>query len=254
MHVAVGRPEARADAGGAGAERGDGGVGRRRDPDLVIPEPLLLLAARRRGWSAATRRRARLSRRPPPRSASNPTSPACWRRGGGGTIDEAAFEAGLAPALAAPVLNLRQGAFARRRAWKIEARGCGAGSPGSRWRWPLLSLVLQIVTIMRYTFAADRLEAEAAALGGRARPAARPAFGALARAAVRSGPRDAQCRARPDRIPRPTAASRRPSRRQPGDARRLPPARRGERARGRGRRAAPMPAGGRRAELVLRPA
>ena len=95
------------------------------------------------------------------------------------TLDEAEYETGLAAALAEPVLNLRQGAFARRRGWTMNR---------ARLRrialfavaLAVLSLILQIVTIMRYNFAADRIEAEAAALGSRSGPAARPAFGALA--------------------------------------------------------------------------
>ncbi|HST35006.1 MAG TPA: hypothetical protein VLK25_00035, partial [Allosphingosinicella sp.] len=95
------------------------------------------------------------------------------------TLDEAEYEVGLAAALAEPVMNLRQGVFARRRGWKLNR---------ARLRrialfvaaLAVLSLVLQIVTIMRYTYAADRLEAEAAALGNQRGPAARPAFGALA--------------------------------------------------------------------------
>ncbi|MFN3726097.1 MAG: type II secretion system protein GspL [Allosphingosinicella sp.] len=78
-------------------------------------------------------------------------------------IDDSGREAGFGPALATPAINLRQGVFARRREWAID--------------WPrvrrmaalaavllLLSLAIQLVTIMRTTFAADRVQAEATEL------------------------------------------------------------------------------------------
>ena len=98
-------------------------------------------------------------------------------------IDEGRFEAGLAPILASPPLDLRQGPFLRRRQWKLE---------GQRLRrvamfglaLVLLTLVVQVATILSYTFAADRLQAEADALaaaapGGGGRDS-RPGFGAAA--------------------------------------------------------------------------
>jgi general secretion pathway protein L len=84
-------------------------------------------------------------------------------------VDEGMREAGLAPALASPAINLRQGAFARRRPWTVD---------WGRARWLtalaatllLVSLAHQMTVILRTTFAADRYEAEAAearrALGG----------------------------------------------------------------------------------------
>ncbi len=88
------------------------------------------------------------------------------------TVDERAFAAGLGAALADPALNLRQGPFARRRRVKVEWRQVR--------RLAMLALALllatfaaQVATILRYTFAADELEAEAAeisrAAGGGAR-------------------------------------------------------------------------------------
>ena len=87
------------------------------------------------------------------------------------TLDTKAFEAGLGGALAALPVNLRQGPFAKRRRWKIE--------------WPLLrrlawlalailavTLAIQIASILRYTFAADALEGEAAAVARQAVPGA----------------------------------------------------------------------------------
>lgn len=93
-------------------------------------------------------------------------------------------EAGFGPALADPAVNLRQGAFARRREIVLDV---------SRVRWfvtlglilLIVSLLIQITAIMRTTWAADRYEAEAKevrrALGapGQARPVA-AGYGALA--------------------------------------------------------------------------
>lgn len=92
-------------------------------------------------------------------------------------IDDAAVEAGLATALAAPALDLRQGAFARRRRWRTD--------------WPLIRrlarlaglmllavLAVQLVLIAKYSLAADRLERKLAVV----------ARGALPRAATIADP------------------------------------------------------------------
>lgn len=105
-------------------------------------------------------------------------------------LDEGAFETGLAEALAAPAMNLRQGAFARRRRIRVVE--------GSWRRLALyglalaaLSLVIQIAAILSYTFAADRLENELAARGQNAGSARSAAFGPVANLlfeAIRSTP------------------------------------------------------------------
>src|SRR3546814_15638162 len=72
-----------------------------------------------------------------------------------------------------PPVNLRQGAFAKRRQWKVE--------------WPLvrrmawlvagillLTLAIQVASIFRYTFAADALEAETAAVAASVLPGSGP--------------------------------------------------------------------------------
>lgn len=154
------------------------------DPDLIVPETLLLAPP-----AQGLVRRGLDHRGPGAAFSLEPELAALLGEAPVAEIGEEAFEAGLAEALADPVLNLRQGPFARRRQWKVE---------GGRLRrlallvaaLALVSLVVQIATIMRYSFAADRLEAEAAALGPGA-GANRPAFGALAPLlfeAVRSTP------------------------------------------------------------------
>lgn len=75
-------------------------------------------------------------------------------------IENGAREAGLAPMLADPPINLRQGLFARRREVVLDRR---------RINWMvalalillIVSLLIQIVSIARTTFAADRIQAEA---------------------------------------------------------------------------------------------
>jgi general secretion pathway protein L len=156
------------------------------DPDLIVPETLLLAPPAeglvRRGLD---HRGIAAAFSVEPELAGLLVGEAAVEE-----IGEEAFEAGLAAALADPVLNLRQGPFAKRRQWRIET--------GRLRRLALLaaalafvSLVVQIATIMRYSFDADRLEAEAAALGGPRAAQDRPGFGALAPLlfeAVRSTP------------------------------------------------------------------
>jgi general secretion pathway protein L len=97
-------------------------------------------------------------------------------------LDAAAFEADLATAVAAPALDLRQGPFARRRPWRVER-------PRLRRlaiyaiALALLTLAVQVATILAYTFAADRVRTQTDALAvrnaGRSVDAG-PGFGAFA--------------------------------------------------------------------------
>lgn len=76
------------------------------------------------------------------------------------TIERETFEAALRPRLQSPLVNLRQGAFAKRRAWRIDttrARRIAALTAALI----LLTIVIQIADTMRYTLGADRAEAEA---------------------------------------------------------------------------------------------
>jgi general secretion pathway protein L len=87
------------------------------------------------------------------------------------TIDPAAFEATLAAVLANNPLDLRQGAFAKRRRWRVDWRLVrrlallGAGILA-------VTLLIQLALILRYSFAADRLEAQADVVARRALPRA----------------------------------------------------------------------------------
>jgi general secretion pathway protein L len=185
MHVAAGRPEngltpvalvplARMQSWVEG------------DPDLVVPETLLLLPP------AEGLVRRGLDHRGLAAAFSAEPELAALVTGGAAVeeIAEESFEADLPAALADPVLNLRQGPFARRRQWKLDRTRISRLALFAA-ALALVSLVVQIATIMRYSFAADRLEAEAAALGPAATERNRPGFGALAPIlfeAVRSTP------------------------------------------------------------------
>jgi general secretion pathway protein L len=186
MHVAVG-PEvadspmravalvpALAMAGWIGRLQAEG-----LDPDLVLPEPLLLPVPAE-GFARYDRGALPLWRGQGDAFSAEPElAQLVVREAPVRQLDHDEFEAHLAAALAALPVNLRQGAFAKRRRWKIE--------------WPLVrrlaglaallllaTLLLQVMTIFRYTFAADRIEAETQAL--------RRAAGPVTPAQARVGP------------------------------------------------------------------
>ena len=83
-------------------------------------------------------------------------------------LTDAEFEAGLGPLVAAPPLDLRQGAFARRRQWRLQ-RGHSRRIGALLLLLAGLSLAVQVAAILGYTFAADRLRAEADAIAAPAR-------------------------------------------------------------------------------------
>jgi general secretion pathway protein L len=156
------------------------------DPDLVIPETLLI-AAPAEGFV-----RRGLDHRGRAAAFSAEPELAAMLTGGApvAEISEAAFEAGLPATLADPQINLRQGPFARRRQWKAD-RGALRRVALLAAALALLTLVVQLALIMRYSFDADRIEAERVALGPGAGAGTRPAFGVLAPLlfeAVRSTP------------------------------------------------------------------
>ena len=166
MHVAVGRAEAGlSPVALVPAARMAEWVA--SDPDLVIPSSLLLLPPAeglvRRGLDHRGRARA-FSAEPELAALIAGDAPVA-------VLDEAAFEADLPAALAEPVLNLRQGAFAKRRQFRVD-RGAVRRIALLAAALLIVTLVLQIATIMRYSFDADRMEREAAALGPAARPRA----------------------------------------------------------------------------------
>ena len=144
------------------------------DPDLVIPETLLLPPADE-GFV-----RYHLGDVPLYRGASDAFSvepelaELVVRDAPVATIDDRAFEEGLARAVAEVPVNLRQGAFAKRRRWRIEwklVRRLALLSLAIL----LVTLAIQIAAIMRYTLAADALEIEANRIAAAALPGSRGA-------------------------------------------------------------------------------
>lgn len=137
------------------------------DPDLVIPEPLLLEPPAE-GFVRHDRSEVPLYRGAheafsiEPALAALVIGDAPVQR-----LDVDAYEGGLAEAIAGPTVNLRQGEFAKRRKWKIEWQQV------RRLALLLLAimavtLAIQIVSIWRYTYAADALEQEANRIAGEA--------------------------------------------------------------------------------------
>jgi general secretion pathway protein L len=185
MHVAAGRTENGLTAVAlAPVEQMQAWLADGSDPDLIVPETLLLPPP------AEGLVRRGLDHRGLAIAFSAEPELAELVAGGApiAALSEEAYAAGLTAALADPIVNLRQGVFAKRRQWRVDK--------GSTRRIALLtaalllvSLILQLATIMVYSFDADRMEREAAALGPGA--PARPNFDLLAPIlfeAVRSTP------------------------------------------------------------------
>lgn len=141
------------------------------DPDLLVPEPLLLLPSTDglvrfdRGDVALFRGRDEAF------AAEEAIAALLVRDRPVDPIDAVRFEAELPGALAALPLDLRQGAFAKRRHWTPDWRTIR--------RIALLALallgatiVLQVATIVRYTLAADRLDQEMRTVAASAVPGA----------------------------------------------------------------------------------
>jgi general secretion pathway protein L len=127
------------------------------DPDLVLPETLLLprpeegfVHYEREGVPLYRGRDDAFSVEPD--LAELVVGDAPVRR-----LDDAAFQAGLVASLAAPAVNLRQGAFAKRRRWKLDRRLVRRLATLGLLIL-LVTLLIQVAAIMRYTFAADALE------------------------------------------------------------------------------------------------
>src|SRR3712207_35762 len=181
MHVAVGRGEdGLTPVALASNRRMEEWIA--SDPDIILPSPFLMKAPDRglvrrdlvpvpdyRGRAAA------FSAEPELAAMLVGDQPVL-------SADEAAIEGALGDLLQNPPINLRQGPFARRRQWKLQAPRLRRTAMLAI-ALALLSLAVQVATILSYTFGADRIEAEAEALQG-AGPGdaanAGPRFGAAA--------------------------------------------------------------------------
>ena len=190
LHVAVGRPEqGLTPVALVPSERLSGWLAAAPfETDAVVPSPLLLAPpetgyVRRESGVLADYRgpAAAFAIEPELAAAIVGDAPVT-------TLDDAGFEAALAAILADPPLDLRQGAFAPRRRWRIES-GRSRRLAALALLLGALTLGVQVAAILGYTFAADRLEAEAESLAGSG--AAGPGFSAAATAlfeAVRTTP------------------------------------------------------------------
>ena len=138
------------------------------DPDAVLPEPLLLLPPDE-GVVRWARDGLHLLRGATVALAAEPALSALVTDEAIVAIDDAAVEAGLGAALAAPALDLRQGVFARRRRWRTDwalvRRLAVLGG------FILLAiLAVQIALIVKYSLAADRAERAVAGVARSALP------------------------------------------------------------------------------------
>ncbi|HZG08367.1 MAG TPA: type II secretion system protein GspL [Allosphingosinicella sp.] len=129
------------------------------EPDLMLPDTALLpvpeeglVRFEREALSLYRGREAAFAAEPELAALVVGDAPVAQLEAGG-------FEPGLAAALARPLVNLRQGPFARRREWRLQ---------GARLRRLAIlacallaaTLALQVVQIAVYTLAADRAEEE----------------------------------------------------------------------------------------------
>ncbi|MDQ8755663.1 type II secretion system protein GspL [Sphingosinicella sp. LHD-64] len=185
MHVAVGRPESRQTPVALVpaarmvewlAEAEARGV----DPVTIVPEPLLIVPPEtgylRRDHDGLADFRApaaAFTLEPDLAEAVTGDMPVV-------PLDPRRFADGLPAVLAAPPVDLRQGAFARRRQWKVDT-GWKRRVVALAALLVILTLAVQILAILRYTFAANRLETELATLEAPGqRRTANPGFGPVA--------------------------------------------------------------------------
>ena len=141
------------------------------DPDLVVPETLLLPAAPD-GFARYERGSMSLCRGATEAFAAEPELADLVLAGRPvSLLDGADFEAGLGDAVADPALDLRQGPFARRRSWQVD-RPLVRRLALLGLLILLVTLLIQVAAILRYTYAADALEAETRAVAAAALPRA----------------------------------------------------------------------------------
>ena len=139
------------------------------DPDVIVPAPLLIPAPGEavrvaEAGDLILARGERLAFAAEPELAALLIGDAVPEK-----LDGAAFEAGLAAALDSAPVNLRQGAFAKLRPWRLDWRRL---KRMAAWGGLiLLSLpLISLVTMLRHGFAADSAEMELAAEAQRVLP------------------------------------------------------------------------------------
>ncbi|WP_010127285.1 type II secretion system protein GspL [Sphingomonas sp. KC8] len=153
------------------------------DPDHVVPETLLIPAGSDglRRWAHGDMHLVRGNR---VAFAAEPDIAEAVLDEGAVDIDDAAVEAGLPAALASIPVDLRQGAFRKRRPWTIDWKLF------RRLAWMaaallVLTMLIQTVLILRYTVAADDLERDVTIIARKALPRAERIANAPAQLAER---------------------------------------------------------------------
>ena len=135
------------------------------EPRAVVPEPLLIPAP-----ESGIRRFGALHRGPERAFALEPELAALLVNGEAvETLEQEAFETGLAAAVERPVVDLLQGPFGPRRGVRIDRRRARRMAAWAAIGL-LLLLVAEVVAILRYTWAADRAETETARIVASAVP------------------------------------------------------------------------------------
>lgn len=189
LHVAVGRADADGQRALAVVNSGRmagwlaGLQGLALDPDHVVPETLLIPPPAD-GTVRWARGGLHLVRGPRIAFAAEPAIADMAVAPPVADIDEAAIEGGLAEALRALPVDLRQGVFARHKPWTVDwklLRRLALMTGGVL----LFAFLIQIVLILRYTVAADRLESEVAIVARKALPRAERIANAPAQLAER---------------------------------------------------------------------
>lgn len=191
MHVAVGAAEGRrTPVALVPNERMEAWLTAAPDADPVVPTPFLL-ATPPEGFARLARGEVADYRAEGAAFAIEPELAVPLTEGAAvADMEENAFETALADVLAAPAMNLRQGAFAKRRRIRV-VEGSWRKLALYGLALAALTLVIQIAAILSYTFAADRLENEIAARGQSGAPARGAGFGPVASLlfeAIRSTP------------------------------------------------------------------
>ncbi|MDB5684065.1 MAG: ral secretion pathway protein [Sphingomonas bacterium] len=141
------------------------------DPDGIVPESLLI-APPEEGVRLLARGDVEIVRGPMIAFAAEPELAALAAEGVAvERLDQPSFEAGLPAALAAGLVDLRQGAFAKRRRmqfdWKLARRLAWLGVG-----LLVATLLIQLAMLLRYSIAADGLERQTEAIARRVLPRA----------------------------------------------------------------------------------
>lgn len=179
LHVALGEPDDDADAGARPMATLDAArmsawlaalQARGLDPDAIVPAALLLPRPETGFVRGALGEETVVRGRDSGFVEDPQFAPLLIGDAPTDTLDREALERAIAVGVADPLLDLRQGAFARRRRWAIDWKQVrrlaiiGAAIAG-------VTLAINLALILRYTLAADQLERRAEVAAAEALPA-----------------------------------------------------------------------------------